>query len=200
MYVAVDERAAAPSSRDLGFLLKSLHRLPAPPIDLLVTNPLGSFLADLSQIEVTLPTGQREWLQAQGEQVIAEYQNVVLPLGHGLIHGDAHAGNLLAVGGRYMMLDWDSVSYGPRVQDFVPTLLGVIRFGRPWVNWVDLCHTYGVDPDLKDAPGMHLLCRARELRSLAAYIRAADHPDVRAELGKRLRTLIENSPEIWRAV
>ncbi|MEO3861339.1 aminoglycoside phosphotransferase family protein [Acrocarpospora sp. B8E8] len=199
-YIAVDEQSVAPSSSDLGALLRALHELPAPPVDLLATNPLGSLLADLSRSDLTLPVGQHDWLREQGRRLLAEYESAALPLGQGMIHGDAHPGNLLASGGRYLMIDWDSISYGPRAQDLVPTLMGVLRFGRPPANWVALCDAYGVDPGIQDDSGVLLLCRARELRSLAAYLRAADHPGVRAELDKRLSSLMDGINERWRPI
>jgi Putative homoserine kinase type II (protein kinase fold) len=198
-YVIADSSMPVPGTAHLGLLLQKLHRLPAPPVDLTPTNPLGSLLTDLARSGSLLSASQRDWLRAQSELVLAEYETTAQPLGCGLIHGDAHPGNLLAADGRYVLIDWDSVSYGPRIQDLVPTLVGVTRFGRPVANWVNLCNAYGIPTSVRYAPGTRLLCRARELRSLAAYIRASHHPDVLAELGKRLRTLIDGARETWRA-
>lgn len=86
------------------------------------------------------------------------------------------------------------------MQDLVPTILGHRRFGRPRAAWERLCAAYGVTADLEDHPAVRLLCRARELRSPAAYIRAAERPEVATELGKRLRTLMAGDGEVWAAV
>ncbi|TDB84319.1 hypothetical protein E1264_25075 [Actinomadura sp. KC216] len=40
-------------------------------------------------------------------------------LDHGLIHGDAHTGNVIPVRGGFVACDWDSVSLGPRAQDLI---------------------------------------------------------------------------------
>jgi len=198
-YVIPDGSMPAPGTADLGPLLQKLHRLPAPPVDLTPTNPLGSLLTDLARSGSLLSASQRDWLREQSELVLAKYETTEQPLGCGLIHGDAHPGNLLAADGRYVLIDWDSVSYGPRIQDLVPTLVGVTRFGRAAANWVNLCKVYGIPPSVQYEPGARLLCRARELRSLAAYIRASHHPEASVELGKRLRTLINGTCETWRA-
>jgi Ser/Thr protein kinase RdoA (MazF antagonist) len=198
-YVPADDTEAPTTV--LGELLAALHTLPAPPVDLVPTNPLGQVLADVEHAdEEVLSSQQRDWLRARAEQISAAYATAALPLGSGLIHGDAHTGNLLRSSGRWLLGDWDSVSTGPRLQDLIPTLDGVRHFGAPASTWHELCRAYGVPSDLADRPGTQLLAQARELRSLAAYIRTAHRSDVRAELNKRLDTLMRGIPATWQAV
>jgi aminoglycoside phosphotransferase (APT) family kinase protein len=129
------------------------------------------------------------------------YARLDPPLSRGLIHGDARVGDLMPVaGGRWLLGDWDSVSVGPRVQDLVPSVLAHRRFERSRAAWERLCRTYGVDPGVEKHPAVRLLCRARELRSLAAYLRTEDRPEVAAELAKRLRTLMTCDHVVWRTV
>lgn len=199
-YVPV-EGAVVAGPTVLGRLLRRLHSLPAPPVRLEPTDPLGSLPTDLQRAGGVLPAERRDWLMSRASQITEEYGRTEMPLGRGMIHGDAHDGNLLPVYGSYILGDWDSVSHGPLAQDLIPTLDGVLHFGQPRSEWSDLCAAYSVDPEIEHHPGMQLLCRAREIRSLAAYIRSAPgRPDIQAELEKRLRTIINGVPATWRAV
>jgi Ser/Thr protein kinase RdoA (MazF antagonist) len=199
-YEAVQRSEAATTVVNLAELLRQLHATPAPPIDLPETDPLGSLQTDLCNDNI-LNHEHREWLSAQVDDIKRSYPRTPLPLDKGLIHGDAHAGNILhVVGDRSLLGDWDSVSRGPRVQDLIPTLHRVRHFEHPYAEWRRLCVAYGVDADIEHHPGVQLLQRARELRSLAAYIRGAAQSDIRAELEKRLRTLMTGYPEAWTLV
>jgi aminoglycoside phosphotransferase (APT) family kinase protein len=195
----LDEHARRADVVDLARLLRELHALPTPPVKLPALNPLGSLLTDVERDRPGVLTNeQHDWLRKQADQVTEEYARIRPPLSQGLIHGDARTGNLFPVGDGYLLGDWDSISTGPQVQDLVPTALGHIHYGHPHTSWQRFCHTYGVNPDLENDPAVRLLCRARELRSLAAFIRtAANRPQTAAELTKRLRTLMGGHAEVW---
>lgn len=199
-YEVFNESLPDPSPADLARLLRQLHDLPAPPFDLPITDPLGALPADLNHAGDVLSDEQRDWLRQRVTDVASAYPSIDIPTSRGLIHGDAHTGNLFPVGTRYLLGDWDSVSAGPRAQDLVPTLDGVRHFGSLPADWHAFCRAYGIDPDIKDHPGIQTLCQARELRSLAAYIRAADRPEVAAELAKRIHTLMTGDNAVWRAL
>lgn len=200
-YVPTDIALAPASPADLASLLRKLHSQPDPPVRLEPTNPLGALLSDLEHAGQVLTPAQHSWLRGRAATLSDLYPNTPMPLGHGMIHGDAHTGNLFPTTGRYVLGDWDSISYGPRAQDLVPTLDGVRHFGQPQSDWDQLCTVYGIESDLEHHPGMRLLCAARELRSLAAYIRSAPgRPDIHAELTKRLQTLMDGAPARWQAV
>ncbi|GGL42681.1 phosphotransferase [Planomonospora parontospora] len=129
-----------------------------------------------------------------------DYQHMSHPLGEGLLHGDAHTRNLLRDHDRWLLADWDSVARGPLLQDLTPTMMGHRRFGRPRSNWIRFCRAYGIDPDLELDPAAEVLRTAREVRSLAAYIRSADRPPVRVELERRLTSLMTGDSVLWRPV
>lgn len=198
----VEEPALAADVADLARILRRLHSLPPPPVELPATDPLGSLPTDLDRNRAALTGEEYDWLLNRCAEIAAEYPGATMPpeLDHGLIHGDAHLGNLIPVAGAFLLADWDSVSVGPRAQDLIPTLHRVLHLGYPRTDWLDLCSAYGVDPSLEHHPGIRLLQKAREVRSLAAYIRRAAHPDVRRELTKRLRTLMTGDGSVWRAV
>nr|WP_280218565.1 phosphotransferase [Nocardia neocaledoniensis] len=104
-----------------------------------------------------------------------EFTAATWPLGHGLIHGDAWAGNLLWDTTRpphtqALLGDWDWAGIGPRKVDLIPTWHAAIRYGRDqaWVN--DFIDTYRYD--LTDYPdGYHLLRRMRDLVQLSGPLR-----------------------------
>jgi hypothetical protein len=199
-YVRFARKPSVAGPAELARLLRRLHEMPKAPIELVKTNPLGSLLQDLGEAAHRLSDEQRDWLNVHARRVAAAYPETSIPLGVGIIHGDAHGGNLFPAEEGYLFGDWDSVSVGPRAQDLVPTLDGLRHFGSPPSHWNEFCDAYDVDPEIMDDPGMRLLLRARELRSLAAYIRSADRDDIKAELNKRLRTLMFDEPSIWRAL
>ena len=115
-----------------------------------------------------------------------------------LIHGDAHAGNLLNAAGGAVLGDWDSVSHGPRELDLVPTSLW-FRYGRPRAEWDQFCAAYQIGPD--ELPGLTVAQRMRELRALAAYMRNAADPGFAAELSHRVTSLMTgDQTQPWHAM
>jgi aminoglycoside phosphotransferase (APT) family kinase protein len=168
----------------LARLIRELHSLPPPPVQLPSTNPLGSLREDVSRC-AWLTTSQRSWLLSQCADLGQQYKNASWPLGCGLLHGDAYTDNLIHARDGAVLADWDSVSYGPREQDVVPTRMRY-RFGEPPSRWEEFCQAYGVDPRmLADLP---VLLRMRELRSLSPYIRSRD-PAAQAEVTRRIADL-----------
>lgn len=126
-YVPVTERAGRDVT-SLGRLIRELHSLPPPPVTLPAAEPLGSLRADIRDSN-SLPADQREWLLARASELERQSSDTKWVLGPGLLHGDAHVGNLLHAPGGTMLCDWDSVSYGPREMDLVPTSMWR-RYGR----------------------------------------------------------------------
>lgn len=181
----------------LGRLIRRLHDLPPPAVALPAANLLGSLRADL-QNSSAVTAGERCWLLARAGELEQQYQQARSVLGAGLVHGDAHAGNLLHTPGGVVLGDWDSVCCGPRELDLVPTSLWW-RFGRPQAEWDRFRAAYGVST--AGLPALPLLQRFRELRGLAAYVRNAGESAFRTELSKRiaaLRTSEQDQP--WRAL
>ena len=194
-YVAVTRGEHDAAS--LGRLVRQLHSLPPAPVTLPAANVLGSLRADLDA-SLTVPDDQRQWLLARADELEHQYQNFQTILGAGLVHGDAHTGNLLRTADGEVLADWDSVGYGPRELDMIPMRLGY-RFARPPAEWQAFCAAYGAEPGR--LPSLPVLQQLRELHALAAYIRNADNPAFRAELAKRIRAIATGSQaEPWRAL
>ncbi|GAA0953615.1 hypothetical protein GCM10009560_76640 [Nonomuraea longicatena] len=194
---------ATPSPEDLRALVRDLHALPKPPRTPPEADLLGTPRADLDSHDPEaspVSPRQRAWLLGECDRVERSLLELTADLAQGLIHGDAHVGNLFGAPGGWRLGDWDSVGFGPLVQDAVPAMMGHHRFGRPRDRWLRFCRGYGLDPEIETTAAARLLRSARELRSLAAYIRAADHPAVHAELRRRLRSLMSYERHVWRPV
>jgi aminoglycoside phosphotransferase (APT) family kinase protein len=178
----------------LGHLLRALHKLPAPPLDLPAVTPLGSLPEDTERC-AWLTDAQRSWLRARYQELQRQYAITTWTLGCGMIHGDAYPENIIHTRDHVVLSDWDSVSYGPREQDIVPTSIRY-RFGHPRAEWDQFCAAYGVHP--ADLPGLTVLRQMRELRTLGPYIRTADSPQAQAEVIRRVTDLItETQTEPW---
>lgn len=182
-----------PTSKELGRLLRSLHDLPAPSIDLREWVPLESLqtalLDDENQSEIT--GEERAWLAHRVQEVRKELSELDWPLGTGLIHGDAWAGNLLwdssANTPQPLLGDWDWASIGPREVDLIPTWHATVRYGRDetWID--DFIGEYRYD--LREWPGYRVLLDMRDLVQVSGPLRrAAASP----EHARRLRQRIDD--------
>lgn len=141
---------------------------------------------------------RKAWLLDRLNELQRRYDAGTWTLGCGLIHGDAYAENLIQTRNGPVLADWDSVSYGPREQDIVPTSIRH-RFGRPAAEWRQFCAAYGVHHD--DLPGLTLLQEMREVRTLVPYIRSIANPTAQAEARRRIDDLMSGTQrEPWLAL
>ncbi|SDS56895.1 Predicted kinase, aminoglycoside phosphotransferase (APT) family [Actinoplanes derwentensis] len=103
----------------------------------------------------------------------------------GVIHGDAHVGNLLA--GR--LCDFDSLAVGPREWDHVPLAHSVVRFGDPAEPYREFAAAYGFD--LTGSPAWPLLRDIRDLQlATSVFEGLAGRPEVAENQAHRLRTYL----------
>ncbi|WKU03470.1 aminoglycoside phosphotransferase family protein [Micromonospora sp. HUAS LYJ1] len=111
----------------------------------------------------------------------------------GLIHGDAHVGNLLA--GR--LCDFDSLAVGPREWDLVPLVHSFVRFGESNEPYKQFAAAYGFD--LTSSSSWPLLREVRELQLVTSVLdKLPGRPEVAHTLGHRLRTyLAGDRSAIW---
>lgn len=174
----------------LARLIRRLHALPPPPVQLPEIKPLGSLRDDVDRCTWLTDT-QRSWLLARCDTLERQYADTNWTLGHGLLHGDAYTDNLIHAPDGAVLADWDSVSYGPREQDIVPTRMRC-RFGEPRSRWERFCDAYGIDPGELD--GLPVLQQMRELRALAGYIRT-HNPAAQAEVGRRIADMMSGTQD-----
>lgn len=188
----------APPAGWLGKLLRAFHALPSPPLSLPRYQPLAS-LKSIVESSTHLEAGPRAWLTARREELLDEYGQLDFPLGSGHLHGDAYPGNTLWAHRGVRLGDWDEAAFGPRELDLANTFQGV-RFGRTTEELDEFCHQYGYD--IRQWPGLRVLCEIRDLHTLGSYIRRADRGDSAAaqQLSHRIETLRDRDFQAqWKA-
>jgi aminoglycoside phosphotransferase (APT) family kinase protein len=193
-YVAtfwVELRALADESwtgADLAEPLHSLHHL-TPPTELADWDPFTAARLRLKTAD-GLADEDLAWLHDQWERVEDEYHRLRGDLRIGLIHGDAHTGNLLrGHDGRVVLCDLDSTSRGPLAWDLVPTAVGALRFGRS-DRHAELAKAYGCD--VTGTQGWPVLRRIRELTLVTSVVPdLSRRPDVAVEHAHRMRALLQ---------
>ncbi|MFB8088403.1 phosphotransferase family protein [Streptomyces sp. NPDC055992] len=178
---------AKAAAGDLGLILNTLHKLELPPMRLPEYRPLASLQTVLAESPRLRPE-DREWLQVHCYELLRSYGQLTFPLGIGLIHGDAYPGNTLWDGSKLRLGDWDEAAIGPREVDLANTFQGV-RFGRTEKELDEFSANYQYD--IRQWPGLPVLCRIRDLHTLGSYIRRAEFGDEAAlrQMTYRIETL-----------
>ena len=173
-----------PERRDyaaLGHLLRQLHAAPLPADPALPTlDPVA--LASRILAEDVDRWGMR---RSYAKQRIAELADAVRdqawPLAAGLLHGDAHIGNVLLDEGRPVLSDWDSMMVGNPGWDLVPTAVEPQRWRRSAAQYATFAAAYGHDVTTWD--GYH------HLRELAEWFLLAERIKVTAAVPRAGRNL-----------
>ncbi|SCG38624.1 phosphotransferase [Micromonospora coxensis] len=213
-----------PKPTDLAAPLRELHSLDRLEVELPVWSPIEKFRRRLnaaaalpaeeagelerwSRAELGTPSADLlRYLHRRCDEAEEDLDRVDWRLPPGIIHGDAHTGNVLlpaSGGGRAarrepLLCDLDGMSVGPREWDLVPTAHGATRFGRSLNDYRDFVDAYGVD--LMAWTGWTILRRVRELQLVTSTIDTlAGRPEVARELAHRLRSLFADDHEVtWR--
>ncbi|OZM72548.1 aminoglycoside phosphotransferase [Amycolatopsis antarctica] len=174
------------TAADLAFLLRRVHELPVPD-GLPEWNPLDDVRARIDDAE-ELDPGDRRFLLLRCDQVDGALAGLEFRLPRGLVHGDAHPGNVIVGPDGPVLCDFDSTSVGPPEWDLTPLAVGRERFGDPAGRYRMLVDEYGFDLTAWD--GYPVLRLARELKlttSVLPILRSRPH--VRGELMRRLDDL-----------
>jgi Ser/Thr protein kinase RdoA (MazF antagonist) len=191
------------TSTHLAGILRELHRVDRLGVGLDRWRPLASLSAALSSpaTRQNLSPEDRDWLPRYVEDVRHQVDALDSPLGHGVIHGDAWAGNLLWRDVDQQILgDWDWISIGPREVDLVPTWHAAIRYGKGTEWSKAFARIYGFDLQAWD--GFSTLLRMRDLVQLTGPLRRAQHDPVFADvLRERISGIRQGDMTVrWRAL
>lgn len=192
-----------PRARDLAGAVRELHHLDAQPPPLPEHQPLArlheALDLDTARDQSVLSTGTREWLLARAARLRHTYDTIATPLGRGLIHADVQPDNLLQDrDGRWLLIDWDRASHGPRELDLAFAVPD--HFHDPDTERTEFSVAYGYD--ITSWTGWTLVRDLTELHSLASYVRrAATNPTARDELNRRVDSLVTDERSVvWRSV
>ncbi|MER7472738.1 aminoglycoside phosphotransferase family protein [Micromonospora sp. NPDC000018] len=187
VWIYLPPRPPAPTIEDLGHVLRRFHQLPCPPIELPVWDPVGDAQRRITDAE-GLTDGHRDLLLAWCDRLAPRIDAFRGSTSAGLIHGDAHPGNLLRnANGNPVLCDFDATTLGPRQVDLVAVPVGEARFHRHG-QYRRLATAYGYD--VTTDPHWPLLREARELKMIVAAVpRLHSSPGVADEFALRLHTI-----------
>ncbi|NBE84456.1 phosphotransferase [Micromonospora rubida] len=204
-----------PKPVDLAAPLRALHSLERLDVALPLWSPVEKFRRRLHAAAALPPEEAAElerWsrmelgiraadllrdLHLRCDKVEEDVDRVAWRLPSGVIHGDAHTGNILlpAPGdgaiarSEPLLCDLDGLCIGPQEWDLVPTAHGATRFGRSPADYQGFVDAYGFD--ITAWTGWSVLRRIRELQLVTSTIDAlAGRPAVANELANRLRSLL----------
>lgn len=171
---------AHPDVQDLAEIFRSLHDCPDPgldPWDNLDAIRLG--LKHLSSLD-----GDRQGLFAALLRWADALQATKPAFSRiGPVHADAHAGNVMEVAGRCVLIDLDGLASGPPEIDLAVPLTDHRRSGYPIVQIDRLAACYGVDR--VDDETLAWCCDFRELNVISWLASAGtSRPNADAELAR----------------
>ncbi|MEU8260435.1 aminoglycoside phosphotransferase family protein [Micromonospora sp. NPDC048999] len=181
--------APNPTVKDLGSVLRKFHSLGPLPMPLPTWDPIGDARSRIVDAE-GLSDEDRRFLLDWCDRLDAPVAAIRRRAGSGLVHGDAHVGNLLRPPtGRALLCDFDATCLGPWQVDLVAVAVGEVRFGRRGAH-AALADAYGYD--VTTDPDWPLLREARELKMIAAAVPVLHSSvGVHAEFATRLRSIQE---------
>jgi aminoglycoside phosphotransferase (APT) family kinase protein len=135
-----------------------------------------------------LADNDRQFIEAWCDRLAPRIADLNQRTGRSLVHGDAHAGNLIrTTDGHILLCDFDGTCLGPWQFDLVPAAVGEIRFGRVGEQKI-LAATYGCD--VTADPDWALLREARELKMVTGVLPyLGGGPGVADEFAIRLRSI-----------
>jgi hypothetical protein len=177
----------APTVADLGRVLRAFHGLGEPPFRLPAWDPLSDARSRLADAE-DLPDADRRFLLDWCDRLAPRVASLNDRADRCLVHGDAHAGNLLRDrNGDAVLCDFDPTCDGPWQVDLVAVAVGEARFGRAGAH-KQLAAAYGYD--VTTDPNWPLLREARELKMVVAAVPLlASTPGIAAEFAARLQSI-----------
>ncbi|GGZ05822.1 aminoglycoside phosphotransferase [Streptomyces poonensis] len=185
------------SPRDVAYLLRQLHALPVPDIELGYLNPFVRVTERL-EAATTISDDDRAWLRGLHRDLAAAWADRPAGLPDRAVHGDAWPGNLVRAGGEPLMMDLERFSVGPPEWDLVSTAVRAKTTGAATSKeYAEFCEAYGFD--VTEWEGYPILAGARELRMTTyAAQHAASNPEWADQAQYRIDCLRGRSgPRPW---
>lgn len=187
---------------DVVRLLKQLHALPKPDLDLGVLDPFVR-IADRIDAARTLSDDDRQWLRDRLDDLKNRWTSRPAGLPECVVHGDAWVGNVARTAAGPLLLDFERVSLGPPEWDLVSTAVKLTTTGAvSSEEYSAFCDFYGTD--VTEWEGYELFAGARELRMTTyAAQHAATHAEWQEEAQHRvdcLRGRAGSPPWQWKGI
>ena len=183
----VADTGSVPTAVQLGDLLTRLHQLPIADVRLPRWNPIADLRGRITDMQ-EWDRGDVEFLSRRCGELESALAALDYPLPAGVIHGDAHLGNMITTPAGPVLCDLDEACVGPREWDLVPLAVSQLRFGRAVDVHRQLAAAYGFD--ITAWPGFSVLRELRELKLAAVGLPSAHmNPAIGFELRLRLRSL-----------
>ncbi|MEU5691061.1 aminoglycoside phosphotransferase family protein [Actinosynnema sp. NPDC020468] len=187
LWHTVPSTGRAVDGRDLGRVLRAVHALPPPTFALPHWAPLDDVRRRILDAE-ELSASDRAFLEERCAALDSRLRSLEPALPVGVVHGDAHLGNLIPSPDGPVICDFDSTSIGPREWDLSTLPVGVARFGHPARWHRQLAREYKFD--VTRWPGFGVLRDVRELKLTTSVLPIMrSHPHVGPELRRRLQAL-----------
>jgi hypothetical protein len=166
------------------------------PVELPRWNPFGRLEDRWTNDEVIAEIGAElaEELKARSE-ALSDSPLVWRDLQ--VIHGDAHAGNLLHCDGSFVWTDFDLIAHGPALDDLASYGLAVRRFGRGRDELATVLERYGASEAQREQ--LELVTSVKELLSLAWLSTILARPGARPEFHRRVASVVDATCELWHA-
>jgi hypothetical protein len=193
-WLEADSERAGPDA--YAHALRAFHEMArACPIELPQWNPFGRLEDRWSNAEVIAEIGDElaGELRSRSEALSG---SPLLWRDVQVIHGDAHAGNLLHCAGVFVWTDFDLIARGPALDDLASYGLAVRRFGRGEHELDTVLAAYGASEEQRAQ--LRLVTDVKELLSLAWLSTVLARPGARPEFRRRVASVLDGGSEIWR--
>ena len=166
------------------------------PVELPRWNPFGRLEDRWTSDEVIAEIGAELAAELRGKSEALSH-SPLLWQDMQVIHGDAHAGNLLHCAGRFVWTDFDLIARGPALDDLASYGLAVRRFGRGEDDLATVLETYGASEQQRAQ--LRLVTSVKELLSLAWLSTILGQPGARPEFRRRVASVVDETSTLWQA-
>jgi hypothetical protein len=181
--------------RDLAALLRIVHALPSPPVDLPPRDLLGGVERWLRLAGEAIDPADAAYLRERRDGFAAAAAALAPHLPRGPIHGDALPRNVHIGPDGPVLVDLETFSADLREHDLVVMALSRDRYGLPAEAYDSFTAAYGWD--VREWEGCAVLRGARETASCAWVAQHAPaNPKARAEFERRVASLRDGDPTV----
>jgi len=186
-----------PTPADLAAILHAIHDVPDPHPDCIPAWRIVEGMKQRIQDADNTDPSALAFLTAEAgeiEESLLKLHTIPPLIPGGVIHGDAHLGNVISSPDGPIICDFDSTSVGPREWDLTPAAVGSIRFNYSTDVHAGLVASYGVD--VTTWQGFPILRRLREFQLITSVLPALNaNPALKPQWQHRFDTYREHDDQ-----